>query len=351
MILYWNKVFHLNNSKVVSEVIEPQNLLVQPGNVPQMLSTTHTLGLPRFKHIKIDEKVIKVPEDVGERFFKSYVKVVRKRKRDENTPPITKRFKIPKLSAERKERIIEIVAPVLKKATLNTRKTQKTHIERFGELVMSPFPSTWAIPDQLRTLDENTDHWMDILLKLGRKKSRLTEKAYGEYLSTCLYLEEIEEELRFSAFNINKIRLEYVANDTFRFEVNDQFSKLIKAMEQKLVKNFTLELGSTHRSRKIPNTIFGRIGSNRSNQNFDQNHQYIYVNLHTDEEVALHIKEHCLKNLYDMRFHGNRTTYIHQHHAVFFVEIHQLFDCLVNNSLLNTTLPELHINHENYDYW
>lgn len=220
----------------------------------------------------------------------------------------------------------------------------------FIELSMGQFPNSWKIPPHLRKLDENPDIWMDILLNLGPKKARLTAQAYQEYLSMCLFLEEIEEESRYSQFNVENIRFAYVANDTFQFKIDDQNSKLTKAIGENLLSCFTLHRRGKHHSSKSSDPISGEINSNRSQRNYHQDHQYIFVSLYADGHTVFDIKELCSENLYDVKFHGNRTTYLYQHHALDFVKKHQLFDCLVNNELYCKTLPECHINHEDYIY-
>lgn len=73
----------------------------------------------------------------------------------------------------------------------------------------------YAIPDKIKNM--NADDWTDIMLALGPRQARSNAELYFRAKSTMLYLEEYEELLKTSPFNINEIRIEYFANDIFCF--------------------------------------------------------------------------------------------------------------------------------------
>lgn len=61
------------------------------------------------------------------------------------------------------------------------------------------------------------------------------------------------------------------------------------------------------------------------------------------------MKEWCSTIECDIRFTGNRTTFLIQHQALYYVEQHQLFECSVKNGSFDVALSEHPIKHENYN--
>lgn len=149
----------------------------------------------------------------------------------------------------------------------------------YSELRLDDFVSAWPIPRHLKALVQNdidAPDWTSMLLKFGAKNYRSSAATYNEYLSTCLFLEEIEENSRFDRFNVDKICLEFVENDMFRFEVNPKTSKIINGMEDKILSGFILWIHAAYWPSNFSKQITGRI--ERPRQQF-QNKLYFLIRL------------------------------------------------------------------------
>lgn len=118
-------------------------------------------------------------------------------------------------------------------------------------------------------------------------------------------------------------------------------SILVEAIRNKIISHFTLKASQAIPAGQFKNRFKIIAGHIRFVKG-----EYIYVDLVLEESLMKLFKEHCLKNkskeLFNIMFHPNRTTFLYQHNAVEWMKRHHLFECLINDQLYHKALKNRH---------
>lgn len=133
---------------------------------------------------------------------------------------------------------------------------------------------------------------------------------------------------------------------------------LSKAMAEgsKLINIFTLEPSlkskCTEENCDIKRQRLNyRLNQHDSTLNSTSGDKYFYfrlfVNKNTLKVFVNTIKQKCGMNI---RFHDNRSTFLSQHLALYYIKEHQLVNCLINHEFYGQKMLEKPVNFHNYPF-
>lgn len=75
----------------------------------------------------------------------------------------------------------------------------------------------------------------------------------------------------------------------------------------------------------------------------------IFVNLCADIETLNCLREQCSKDVYDISFHSNRTTFLLQHNALDWMKRHKLYECLIDDKIYREAHRKCQSNDDSLD--
>lgn len=117
-----------------------------------------------------------------------------------------------------------------------------------------------------------------------------------------------------------------------------------------LIDNFTLEPSLKSKCTEEYSDINGRrLNQPRNQRDSTSSDKYFYFQLLVKKDT-LKVFVNNLKQTSSMniRFHGNRSTFLCQHLALYYVKEHNLVNCLINHEFYGRKMPEKPVNIHNY---